>query len=273
MINYLFLIPILFLHNIILSQENLLTENEFPVFPVCKLVPVKNQSICFDQSISEHIEKYFVFPETAKELGLQSVVNVSFIIDVDGKVNNITATSSLVGVEFNDKSALLVANKIFEDAASEIIKKLPIMQPAKVNGEFVSFPLKVPIVYRLNSNKINLDDIFTIDQVDYAPLIENNPEISKEESIKLFENYIDDFFKKNLKNPRKNKEKKDEVIVFVEIIIENDGIIYEMSSIGPEIYRAQVEKVVKKLPELFPAKIDNYPVAVTYSFPVKFNLK
>jgi hypothetical protein len=179
----------------------------------------------------------------------------------------------LVGVEFNDKSALLVANKIFEDAASEIIKKLPIMQPAKVNGEFVSFPLKVPIVYRLNSNKINLDDIFTFDQVDYAPLIENNPEISKEKSIKLFENYIHDFFKKNLKNPRKNKEKKDEVIVFVEIIIENDGIIYEMSSIGPEIYRIQVEKVVKKLPELFPAKIDNYPVAVTYSFPVKFNLK
>jgi hypothetical protein len=61
--------------------------------------------------------------------------------------------------------------------------------------------------------------------------------------------------------------------VFVEIIIENDGIIYEMSSIGPEIYRTQVEKVVKKLPEFFPAKIDNYPVAVTYSFPVKFNLK
>jgi anaerobic ribonucleoside-triphosphate reductase len=118
-----------------------------------------------------------------------------------------------------------------------------------------------------------LDDIFTFDQVDYAPLIENNPEISKEKSIKLFENYIHDFFKKNLKNPRKNKEKKDEVIVFVEIIIENDGIIYEMSSIGPEIYRIQVEKVVKKLPELFPAKIDNYPVAVTYSFPVKFNLK
>ena len=91
--------------------------------------------------------------------------------------------------------------------------------------------------------------------------------------IHVFENYIDDFFKKNLKNPRKNKEKKDEVIVFVEIIIENDGIIYEMSSIGPEIYRTQVEKVVKKLPKLFPAKIDNYPVAVTYSFPVKFNLK
>ena len=85
--------------------------------------------------------------------------------------------------------------------------------------------------------------------------------------------WCDDFFKKHLKNPRKNKEKKDEVIVFVEIIIENDGIIYEMSSIGPEIYRTQVEKVVKKLPELFPAKIDNYPVAVTYSFPVKFNLK
>ena len=46
-----------------------------------------------------------------------------------------------------------------------------------------------------------------------------------------------------------------------------------MSSIGPEIYRTQVEKVVKKLPELFPAKINNYPVAVTHSFPVKFNLK
>ena len=209
MIKYLFLIPIIFLHNIILSQENLLTEIEFPVFPVCKLVPVKNQSICFDQSISEHIEKYFVFPENARELGLQSVVNVSFIIDIDGKVNNITATSSLVGVEFNDKSALLVANKIFEDAASEIIKKLPIMQPAKVNGEFVSFPLKVPIVYRLNSNKINFHNFF-------ESILEN------EENYTLISHSIGtviaSFFPKNkikfsyeicpIKNSVKNNKKK-----------------------------------------------------------------
>ena len=74
--NFSIFIFILFLTNILISQENNIPEKEFPVFKICSLVPVKNQKTCFNETLNEHIEENLVFPEFAKELGLQSVVNV-----------------------------------------------------------------------------------------------------------------------------------------------------------------------------------------------------
>ena len=114
---FLYLFLFFFLTNILTSQENNIPEKEFPVFTICSLVPVKNQKTCFNETLNEYIEENLVFPESAKELGLQSVVNVYFEIDVEGRVSNLIAKSSLVGVKFTDKEALDTANKIFEDAA------------------------------------------------------------------------------------------------------------------------------------------------------------
>ena len=60
---------------------------------------------------------------------------------------------------------------------------------------------------------------------------------------------------------------------FLELIIENDGNIFEINSFGPEDYRVQAEKVIKKVPSLEPALRNDYPVAIRYSFPVVFNKK
>ena len=57
------------------------------------------------------------------------------------------------------------------------------------------------------------------------------------------------------------------------MIIENDGNIIEISSYGNKEYRVQAEKVIKKIPSLEPALKNDYPVAISYSFPVVFNKK
>ena len=147
MLNKLLSIIVIFFFSSVSSQEKQLVNKEFPVFPICKLVPVKNQSICFDETIAEHIEKYFVFPDSAKELGLQSVVNVFFEIDINGKVDKLFAKSSIVGVEFTDSDALNTANSIFEQAALNIFNKLPVMKPGKIDGVVKSFPCQCYCLY------------------------------------------------------------------------------------------------------------------------------
>ena len=49
--------------------------------------------------------------------------------------------------------------------------------------------------------------------------------------------------------------------------------IFEISSFGAEEYRVLAEKAVKKIPSLEPAIKNDYPVAISYSFPVVFNKK
>ncbi|MDB4050064.1 energy transducer TonB [Flavobacteriaceae bacterium] len=263
----------LFFFSFLFSQDNEVVTDEFPVFPICKLVPVKNQSICFNETLSEHIEKYFIFPDSAKDIGLQSVVNVFFEIDINGKVDKLFAKSSIVGVEFKDAESLRIANAVFEEAAMKIFDQLPIMKPGKINGIVSPRPFRIPVTYRLESQNFDPNDIFTLDSIDWAPLFPKAVDVTPETSISLFKENIDFYVNKYLKYPKTHSKDSDQVIVFLELIIENDGNIFEITSFGDEEYRVLAEKVIKKIPSLEPALKNDYPVAISYSFPVVFNKK
>jgi hypothetical protein len=256
------------------SQESqLVQDEEFPVFPICSLVPSSMQNICFEETISEHIANNFVYPKAAMDLELQAVVKVFFEIDKNGKVDKLFAKASLVGVKFNEKEALLEANQIFEQASIDIMNKLPLMKPGKINGEVSSFPFDIPIIYRLPSSTNDFTKVYPLDSVEWAPLFPETKNISPEESKIYFKKRIADHIKKYLRFPRKSKNLNDQVIVFVEIIVENDGNIYEITAFGNEEFRKEAERVIKKIPSLEPGLINDYPVAISYTVPITFNRK
>ena len=256
------------------SQESqLVQDDEFPVFPICSLVPSSMQNICFEETISEHIANNFVYPKAAMDLELQAVVKVFFEIDKNGKVDKLFAKASLVGVKFNEKEALLEANQIFEQASIDIMNKLPLMKPGKINGEVSSFPFDIPIIYRLPSSTNDFTKVYPLDSVEWAPLFPETKNISPEESKIYFKKRIADHIKKYLRFPRKSKNLNDQVIVFVEIIVENDGNIYEITAFGNEEFRKEAERVIKKIPSLEPGLINDYPVAISYTVPITFNRK
>jgi len=256
------------------SQESqLVQDEEFPVFPICSLVPSSMQNICFEETISEHIANNLVYPKAAMDLELQAVVKVFFEIDKNGKVDKLFAKASLVGVKFNEKEALLEANQIFEQASIDIMNKLPLMKPGKINGEVSSFPFDIPIIYRLPSSKNDFNKVYPLESVEWAPLFPETKNISADESKIYFKKRIADHIKKYLRFPRKSKNLNDQVIVFVEIIVENDGNIYEITAFGNEEFRKEAERVIKKIPSLEPGLINDYPVAISYTVPITFNRK
>ena len=256
------------------SQEiQVVEEEEFPIFPICNLVPSSKQNICFEETISEHIENNFVYPKSAMELKLQAVVKVFFEININGKVDKIFAKASLVGVKFDEQEALLRANQISEQASIDIINKLPLMKPGKVNGEIAPFPFQIPITYRLPRLSDNSNQVYPIDSVEWAPLFPETNDISSDESKSYFKKRIDDHIKRYLRFQKKSKNINDQVMVFVEIVVENDGNIYEITSFGPDEFRKEAERVVKKIPPLEPGLNNNYPVAVSYTIPVNFKRK
>lgn len=105
-----------------------------PVFPGCEKVKPEKQVECFQEKLTKHINKYFDYPEAAKEMGIQGRVTVVFVISKDGSIVDVRAKGP-------DKS--------LEDEAVRIISKLPKMSPGKQRGNPVRVPYSIPITFRL----------------------------------------------------------------------------------------------------------------------------
>ena len=255
------------------AQEPNNINKDFPIFPVCKLIPKNLQQKCFNESIEEHISKFFIYPKTANDLGLQSIVNVFFDINVNGSVSNIKAKSSLVGVKFENKEALLIANQLFEEAALSIFNKLPKMTPGKINDSVSSISFKVPVTYRLAEKSDLQNQVFPINSVEWAPLYPGCEEMDSDGSKTCFKEKVQNHINKYLRYPKKANKTEKDVVVFIEILIENDGVIYDLTSLGPNLFRQEAERVIKKLPYFEPALNNDIPVAVSYTIPILFNSK
>ena len=100
------------------------------------------------------------------------------------------------------------------------------MKPGKVNGVVSSFPFRIPVTYRIESQNFDPNDIFTLDNVDWAPLFPKAKDVTPETSIILFKENIDFYVNKYLKYPKTHTNASEQVIVFLELIIENDGNIF-----------------------------------------------
>lgn len=85
-------------------------------------------------NIFEWLNNHLRYPEKAMELGIQGRVIVSFVIEKDGSISNVTVAQTS-GKELNDEAVRLV--------------KLMEWRPAKLNDKFVRSKYTVPINFRL----------------------------------------------------------------------------------------------------------------------------
>ncbi|MDO6519108.1 energy transducer TonB [Zobellia uliginosa] len=105
---------------------------DVPVFPGCE--KEKDKRACFQTMMNKHIAKNFRYPESAQEMGIQGKVNIMFVIQKDGSIDNIQ---------------LRGPDKSLEKEAKRIIDKLPRMEPGKQRGTPVRVPFSIPIVFKL----------------------------------------------------------------------------------------------------------------------------
>ena len=109
------------------AQIDKVSEEVYPIFPICKLIPNDKHNQCFDESMFEHVEKNFKYPKTAWELDLESIVRIRFEIDELGEVDNIIANAAVVGISFIENEVVWhhkVPNETeFQDALKELEKQ------------------------------------------------------------------------------------------------------------------------------------------------------
>jgi TonB family protein len=88
-----------------------------------------------DTALQAFIYSHLIYPEVAKKLAIQGTVRVKFVLGIDGRVED-------AGIDQSE-------NIVLNDAALEVVKKLPKFKPAKQEGKPVRFALALPIVFKI----------------------------------------------------------------------------------------------------------------------------
>ncbi len=105
---------------------------EVPVFPGCE--NAADKKMCFNEMMQKHVQKNFMYPKTAEELGIEGRVFVQFVIAQDGSIKQIRTRGP-------DPS--------LEKEAARIIAALPTMIPGRQRKRAVSVPYSIPINFKL----------------------------------------------------------------------------------------------------------------------------
>lgn len=107
-----------------------------PVFPGCENEPNEEAKFqCFQRKMMEFISKEFKFPEMARTMGIQGRVFVNFVIEKNGSISNVEVVRGV--------------DKLIDEEAVRVVKKLPKFEPAKQRGRPVRMQYTVPINARL----------------------------------------------------------------------------------------------------------------------------
>lgn len=132
-----------------------------PLFKNCDVNASKEEQLgCFKEGLANHIIQNFKYPEKALEKELTGTIYVNFIIDENGNVKNTEVRNwrlnSESGITFNpqtvDGKTLLEPEPAMQESfnhAKAIVKSLPQLKPAMVNGNAVSVEFILPISLKL----------------------------------------------------------------------------------------------------------------------------
>lgn len=107
-----------------------------PVFPGCENEPTEEAKFqCFQKSLMLFIRDNVEYPEMSRQMGVQGRVFVSFVVEKDGSVSNVSVARGV--------------DKMLDKSATDVVGKFPKMKPAKQSGRPVRMSYTVPINFRL----------------------------------------------------------------------------------------------------------------------------
>ena len=118
------------------------------------------------------------------------------------------------------------------------------------------------------------DEVYVV--VEFLPMFPSCKGVSKEDQKECFDRALKAEIFKHLKYPEKDLENKNEGTVFAQFIIDENGNFTDITTAdnkrATDEMKNAVEKAVKKLPKIIPAKQGTNDVKIRYTIPITFKL-
>ena len=258
-------------------------------------------SKCFQKELDQHITANFYYPELGDYFDIQAIVYVNYTIDKKGIVKDIKSNAGLVGVVFEDNEAKNIMSKAFEEAASSIIKRLPKMKPAIIDGVSIDTKFRTPIMYKLSDlgsysiervSKLPIVSI-SIEKVENAlkflktnsmskemfiiedvPLFPGCERVAKSKRRDCFQKKMNQHIARNFRYPEQAQVLGIQGRVFVQFMIGKDGNISGIRTGGAHsILEREAYRIISLLPKFTPGINRGKAVRVPFSIPIDFRLQ
>lgn len=133
---FLLLLSAIFLTNIAFCQNEVKVSDDDAIFFVVEVQPEFPGGM---DSMYAFIQKNLIYPEKAKAEGIEGRVFITFTIEKDGSVSNVKILRGIGGG--------------CDEAAKEVVEKMPKWKPGKQRGKPVRFQFNLPIKFELEKDK------------------------------------------------------------------------------------------------------------------------
>ncbi|MEZ4968603.1 MAG: TonB family protein [Flavobacteriaceae bacterium] len=233
-----------------------------PIFPGCE--DADNIRGCFQQQMQKHISENFSYPQEAQEKGVQGRVNVLFVIQKDGSIENVRMRSPY---------------KILEAEAARIISLLPRMVPGEHKGKKVRVAYSIPITFKLEGKTEfgarrnedgSVDVPFAI--IEKVPVFPGCEDASDMRTC--FNEKLQQHIAKNFRYPLEAQEKDIQGRVNILFVIQEDGNIGNIKMRGPDkLLEDEAVRIISLLPQMTPGEHRGEKVRVPFSIPINFRLQ
>lgn len=131
-----FLLSAIFLTNIAFCQEEVKVSDDDAIFFV---VEEQAEFPGGMEAMYAYIQKNLIYPEKAKEKGIEGRVFVQFVIEKDGSISNVKILRGIGGG--------------CDEAAKEMVEKMPKWKPGTQKGKPVRCQFNLPINFELSKDK------------------------------------------------------------------------------------------------------------------------
>jgi len=119
-----------------------------------------------------------------------------------------------------------------------------------------------------------VDEVFVV--VEFLPMFPSCKGVSKEQQKECFDRALKTEIFKHLKYPERDLENKNEGTVYAQFIIDEKGNFTNIKTAdnkrSTDEMKIAVEKAVKKLPKIIPAKQGTNDVKIRYTIPISFKI-
>jgi len=88
------------------------------------------------EALMKYLSEHIKYPRMARENGIEGKVLLSFVVDIDGMINDIKVVRSVGGG--------------CDEESIKVIKSMPRWKPGKQNGQTVNVKYNLPINFKLN---------------------------------------------------------------------------------------------------------------------------
>jgi TonB family protein len=220
------------LYGLVTEQEvfNFAVVEEKPIYPGCENKSTEDERFrCFNQNMMKHIGRNFRYPEIAKQMGIQGKVYVSFVINKDGDVQDISIARGVD--ESLDKEAIY------------LIGTLPKFTPAKQRGVPVNMQYTVPVNMRVDGSLEMTVEDFRL-RNEFFDKIKNQETVSKDSENLIKQADDEEIRKRNEERIRKREEEEKRKEELERLIEEKNKVFSDLKGKTVNLYNDKEQQVI-----------------------------